>query len=483
MKKNLRTGILTILLTLVLSLIASPLARLFLPGGLYISEPLHSALEIMGAFAALSLSGLIVVQLRYRGYSSENLWLACGLIGMGILDAFHAVVLPGNSFVWLHSLSTFIGGFFFFLTFLLPYRKIKRRTAFILPFSVGALSIITGALYVSVPGLVPEMLSEGNFTLAAKIINTLAGFFFLSASGNFFGKYLSRKDPVELIFSSLCLLFGMANLLFFFSSLWDAEWWLWHVFRVTAYLVTLPFTFFLFRRIERELENAVSRLKSSNAELENFAYSASHDLKDPLLAIASDLKLLEKRNREKLDPDSYELVADARDMALQMEKLISDLLAYSRIGAQIKFEPTDCNAVLKRAVENLRIPVEKNGAEVTSGPLPEIKADSLELVKLFQNLIGNGIKFRRVEPPRIHVSAKRQENGWMFSVTDNGIGIPPEDTGRVFEIFSRLHKDYPGTGMGLAICKKIVERHGGNIWAESEPGKGSTFYFTIPDRD
>lgn len=482
MEKSLETGLLTILLTLVLSIIASLVAGFVFSGHFFVHEPFHSALEMMGSFAALSLSGLILFQLRYRGYFSERLWVACGLIGMGILEAFHASVMPGNSFVWLRGTATFTGGFFFALASLFPGRVIKLRTAVILPLSVALGSVVFGIASIRFPGLVPAMVREGEFTAAASVINVLGGLFFLAASAHFFEKYLSLRTPHELIFSSLCLLFSMASLLFFFSGLWDAEWWLWHILRLAGYLVTLPYTFFLFRKIEEELEQAVAKLRRANAELESFAYSASHDLKEPLLAIASDLKLLSRRNKENLDPESHTLLADAFGMSMQLQGLIADLLAYSRLGSEGKpFVPCDSNVVLKQALEQLRVPIERNGADITHDPLPQVVGDPVQLVRLFQNLISNAIKFRREEPPRIHVSARRGEREWIFSVEDNGIGIPPEQIERIFDIFRRLHKEkYPGTGVGLAISKKICERHGGRIWAESEAGKGSKFFFTIP---
>jgi len=206
---------------------------------------------------------------------------------------------------------------------------------------------------------------------------------------------------------------------------------------------------------------------------------------------------LSRRYRGKLDSDADEFISYAVDGATRMQSLINDLLTYSRIGTKGKdFEPTDCEAVFDRTLDNLQKAVEESGANVTHDPLPTVMADDMQLGQLFQNLIGNAIKFRSEEHPSIHVSCERIEEsaignrqsamnkGWVFSVRDNGIGIDPEFTGRIFIIFQRLHKrgEYPGSGIGLAICRKIVERHGGRIWVESDPGKGSTFYFTIPLR-
>ncbi len=223
-------------------------------------------------------------------------------------------------------------------------------------------------------------------------------------------------------------------------------------------------------------------LRRSNAELEQFAYVASHDLQEPLRMVASFSQLLAKRYRGKLDQDADDFIGFAVDGARRMQALINDLLAFSRVGTRGRaFEPTDSNGVLQEALTNLTTLRAESQAVVTHEPLPTILADGGQLVQVFQNLIANAIKFRGPEPPRIHITAEPQDEGWRFAVRDNGLGIAKEHQERIFTIFQRLQPraEYPGTGIGLAICKKIVERHGGRIWVDSELGKGSTFYFTI----
>jgi signal transduction histidine kinase len=237
------------------------------------------------------------------------------------------------------------------------------------------------------------------------------------------------------------------------------------------------------KRAEEALKEKTEELARSNRDLEQFAYVASHDLQEPLRMVTSYVQLLARRYKGKLDSDADEFIGFAEGGAIRMWKLTNDLLTYSRVGTRSKqLEPTDCETVLNQSLNNLKVAIEENGAVVTHDPLPTVMADNPQLVQLFQNLIGNAIKFRGKEPPRVHVSAGRNGNGWTFSVRDNGIGIAPEYAERIFIIFQRLHgrEEYPGTGIGLAICQKIVERHGGRIWVESQVGKGATFHFTLP---
>ncbi len=234
---------------------------------------------------------------------------------------------------------------------------------------------------------------------------------------------------------------------------------------------------------EEELKKLSEELARSNTELRDFAYVASHDLKKPLQSIEGFAKLLGRRYKGKLDAKADEFIEYIGSSVKRMQELIKDLLEYSQIGAkEKKFKPTDCSGVVEKAVGNLQAAIEESNAVVTYDELSTVMVDTPQMISLFQNLIDNAINFRGEEAPRIHISAQRKGDEWVFSIQDNGIGIDPKDSEQIFGMFQRLHgsTEYPGTGIGLAICKKIVGQHGGRIWVESEPGKGSTFFFTLP---
>jgi PAS domain S-box-containing protein len=233
----------------------------------------------------------------------------------------------------------------------------------------------------------------------------------------------------------------------------------------------------------QELLQSNEALRQSNDDLNQFAYAASHDLQEPLRMVALYSQILQRRYADRLDPDADQLIAFVVDGAKRMEMLLKDLLAYSQTGSSSEgpAQVVDCEKVIQKVLLNLQASIEQNGAIVTWERLPAVHAHEILLVQLLQNLIGNAIKYRSAAPPAIHVCAERRDADWLFSVQDNGIGIEPEYAQQIFGIFKRLHgQSYPGTGIGLAICQRIVERYGGRIWVESQPGAGALFCFTIP---
>lgn len=239
----------------------------------------------------------------------------------------------------------------------------------------------------------------------------------------------------------------------------------------------------ILRANEKSLERQTEELMRSNAELERFAYLASHDLKEPIRTVSSYVQLLAKRYKGRLDKDADDFIHFAVDATERMDKLIRDVLSYCRAGSRDKtVQPCDMNQILARVRENLATAIAETSAILSSDPLPTIVANETEIVQLLQNLVGNAIKFHGQETPRVHIAAGQKHDHWVFMVQDEGIGISPEYQARIFQIFQRLHDgtQYSGTGIGLAICKKIVESYGGQIWVQSTLGKGASFYFTLP---
>jgi PAS domain S-box-containing protein len=237
------------------------------------------------------------------------------------------------------------------------------------------------------------------------------------------------------------------------------------------------------KRGEGLLRDKVLELQRSNDDLQQFAYVCSHDLQEPLRVIANFTQLFERRYKGSLDQSADEFIEFIIDATKRMQELINDLLLYSRVQTKgEEFEDTDCSTILQKALANLRVAVEETAAQVVFDSLPMVKGDSSQLIQLFQNLLSNAIKFRSQEKPVIEISVQSKGGFWLFKVHDNGIGMDMKHAERIFVIFQRLHtkETYPGSGIGLAICKKIVARHGGQIWVESEPGKGTSFFFTLP---
>jgi signal transduction histidine kinase len=235
-------------------------------------------------------------------------------------------------------------------------------------------------------------------------------------------------------------------------------------------------------QVEEDLARKVDELARSNADLEQFAYVASHDLQEPLRMVTAYTQLLAERYRGKLDENADKYIGYASEGAQRMQVLIQDLLAFSRVGRNIASGSVDCNAVMIEVLQTLAAAIQESAAVVTYGELPAVWADRTQMAQVFQNLIGNAIKFRGQKPPAVSVQAEEAAHYWRFAVSDNGIGIAPEYMDNIFVVFQRLHArtEYPGNGIGLAICKKIIERNGGKIWVESQPGSGSSFKFTLP---
>jgi signal transduction histidine kinase len=344
---------------------------------------------------------------------------------------------------------------------------------------VGGADYITGeelslVIFYIFPISLVAWFTNRNATILLCIISSIVEFASNAAAGRTYSHYL-------ISFWNSALLLGFFLLYALILSMLQKE------YRGRIKLIDeLQGSLAELKQTREELEQKSQDLARSNMDLKQFAYAASHDLQAPLRGVEGFVNLFSRRYKGKLDTNADEFIGYIIDGVKRMQVLIKDLLEYSQIGAkEIHWKPMESKLAVTQALANLKTAIEESSAIVTYEALPRIIGDSSQLSSLFQNLIGNAIKYRKEEPPKIHIAAERKGDAWLFSVRDNGIGIDPDNSDRIFVVFQRLHttEAYEGTGIGLAICKRIVERHHGDIWVASEPGKGSTFYFTIPDQE
>ena len=508
MKSDHRSAILPFVLGIAAVLGLSLLAGRVVPDWRFLHEPLHSAVEAAGGLAAI-LMAMFLLQRTEEPHGGRMVMLALGFSAMGILDIAHSVSQPGQSFVLLRTAASLAGGIGFLLV-CLPQNVLATAAARrwqLLGYVCAA--VVLFAVWVLFSRVrLPLMTSGDRFTPLAISLNLAAGICFVIAAVRLLCGQKETEQPRILLLVGMAFLFGVANLMFPFSMLWDYTWWMWHLVRLLSYGIVLyvlvsdhqatlgRLTEALkeresaeaaLRELNQTLEGRVrsqtSALRRSNEELTQFAYLASHDLQEPLRAVTGFLEILRERKSEHLDDTAKGYVKKAHDGAVRMKELIQDLLAYSRVGTEAKsLVPTDSRAVVDRVLGDLRFAIEEANAKVLCEPLPKVNCDARQLGQVFQNLVSNALKFRGATPPTIRISAKRSSGSWQFSVADNGIGIMAEFADRIFEMFKRLHtrQEYPGSGIGLAICRRIVTRHGGKIWVESSEGNGATFHFTIP---
>jgi signal transduction histidine kinase len=487
----------------VLLLVFTPIALfVFCADWRWANEPVHSAAEAAGAVIALSMAYLLLYHSDGTEWSRNGIML--GFICLGVADALHATTRPGQDFVFLHNIAVLTGGIGFALSWSSPCDKsfrCKRRAAIATLIFVAAL----GLFVLLFGAMLPRMVENGSFTLLASAMNIVGGLLFLAAAWRFVMLYHRLGSQELLGFAFVAVLLGLGGLTFSFSEIWSATWWFWHLLRLSAYIIVLWLLIQAYRQAEmqkdrqrealkvanaelianrEELRRIASELERSNTELEQFAYIASHDLQAPLRSVTGFLDLLSRRYKGQLGAEADEFISFAVKGAERMHQLINEILAFSRVGTRGgPLELVNSRESLDEALGNLKIEIEESVAQITVNELPIVTADRHQLVLLFQNLVGNAVKYHKQDQsPCIHVDAEEKEDEWEFLVRDKGIGIDRRYAKRIFEIFQRLHtiKEYPGTGIGLAICKKIVERHGGRIWVESEPGEGSTFFFTLP---
>ncbi len=476
------------------------------------------ALSMTAAGFALIVGVLTLLRYHTRPNNTQ-LFIGVAFVGTGVFDLYHAFLISGYFVRWFPSAPEQLSGWswttsrLFLSVLLLASLAASRREEKLggagriearrLYDEAVLLAVVCLAFFLFVP--LPEaywpdlpVARPQSLGLAVVFLLTLVGYL---RKGDW------RREPFEHWLVLALIVFVGGEALFDASSAapFDLMSGAAHVLKIVAYSCVLAGTaassYALFWRVEEagkelaeanlELKEAreqlsvyADRLRSSNAELEQFAYAASHDLKEPLRMVDGYVRLLATRYGGKLDEQADQYIAYTVDGVERMQSLIQDLLTYSRVETHGQpFEPTESARALDWAVANLEAAIAESGASVTHDALPEVIAEPTQLGQLFQNLVGNAIKYRADAPPAVHVSADRVDESWRFTVADNGMGIAPDDLEHVFELFRRLDtgEEHSGTGIGLAVCKRIVERHGGRIWVDSVPGKGSNFRFTLPD--
>lgn len=489
--------------------------RIWFPNSVWVLYPLHAAVETSGALIALWVAWTLL-RLEERGIgTSFNVWIASGLIAMGTLDGAHGLMEAGPLFVWTHSSATFLGGLLFAATWCPSdwQKKLRHR----LPIGVLVMCLLLVTLFVVWPRLIPPMVIGKNFSGWAIALNFLGGFFLLAAGARLIVAWVTIHNADDLLFCLHFVLFAAAAFMFQLSKLWDLPWWGWHFLRLLAYAFALLFVVLtelrdqqafavrakelarlsatLEQRVHemtREVREKNAILQRSNEDLEEFAYIASHDLQEPLRKIKSFGDMLVSTYQNALGAEGQDYLKRMQKAAGRMQSLITDLLTFARVSSKARpFVPVDLSEITAEVLCDLESRIKSTNGSVNVQPLPTIESDAIQMRQLMQNLIGNGLKFHRNGiPPFVSVEGHVRQNRsdepefCEITVSDNGIGFEEKFRDRIFTPFQRLHGlgQYEGTGIGLAICKKIVERHSGTITARSTPGEGTTFIITLPIR-
>jgi signal transduction histidine kinase len=490
------------------------LIRLFLPHGHYVNVPLHRVVEVLGAFICLFLAGLALSQRQHQEEYPGYPWMACGLMGMGVLTAYHALAVAENAVVGLRSLATFWGGTFFALVWL-PQGSLSARLEGQLPWLAALASALLGFSALAFPDAWPEMVREGGFTPAVQALNMLGGLGFFGAAAFFVRRYRVETSTASFLFSSFCLLFGSSGVLFRFSEKWTPDWWFWHLLQLLACLLALLYVGLTFqhaaqlkavnvslqgelrqrqraeeelRRLNEELEERVqertARLEAANRELESFAYSVSHDLRAPLRAIDGFSRVFLEEYGEKVNAEGARLLNIIRQNTQKMGQLVDDLLAFCQSARQeIMAVALEMDPLVQTALQELRSLSQGRDLKWVLHPLGRAWGDPALLRQVWVNLLSNALKFTGPrENPVIEVGCRREGREIVYYVQDNGVGFDMQYGHKLFGVFQRLHRqeEFPGTGVGLALVQRLVQRHGGRVWAEGRVDKGATFYFSLP---
>lgn len=455
------------------------LANTALPRADWVNLPVHALVEAVGGVLGALVGALLLFSPATTEVAARRA-LAPGLIAMGILDLAHAACQPGDRFVWLRTASSVAGG----LLLPLAWVEVAQRPLRALTWAAAAIAVALSVVTFAAPGLAPAVLVDGTFSPMVEVLNVLGGMGLLAAALTFTRSTRDRRPDSAL--GTMCLLLGAGALLFPGSALWDMRWWFWHVVRLGASAGALYFVFDAFRRAQHELEQEVSRrtheLSAVVRELETFSDSVSHDLRAPLRPIEGFSALL--LEREDLPADVLGHLRRIQAAARRMSGLIDDLLHLSRVSRQeLAHLPVDLSAVAREVWSALAAQAPGRRVELAVAEGLLALGDPGLLRVLLENLLGNAWKFTsRTQGAKVEVGRRTRDGVAAFYVRDNGAGFDGAQAHRLFTPFERLHAEgeFPGTGIGLATVRRVVERHGGRVWAEGAPGEGATFWFTLP---
>ena len=467
--------------TYLLFLLVIPLLLLWLvvgaPAMIFENPRFDSVIDEAVALIIFTISVLILLSQKLQSEPYDS--LALGFLTVSILRFLGAATEDMDDVIWLHRISSLTLGLTFLIHAhfeLVSTRRKRARLSFIV---ILGSALLLGIAFLLYPPFLPLAYYGDQFSFSIKIVSVVGALFFFLASLSLFSRRndprIDRIEAFPVMVS--CFLFGVAVCFYPFSSLWGTRWWLIQLIELGTSISFLVFLFFHDTRNRR-------KLLSSNEDLDRFASVAAHDLKEPLRMIFMYLELLARENRGKLSKSSEEFLWYAHDGALRMNALLDALSAYAHLEFNTKtFCAVDLNHALDNAIQMLEPAIVEKGAVITRDTLPIVDGEPAFLIQLFQNLLANAIKYQREGVrPEIHVFSRLQKGNWVIGVRDNGLGFPKKNAELIFQPFRRLHSkaEFPGSGLGLATCKKIVELHRGEVWADSQEDKGSVFYFTVP---
>ena len=500
---------LSMILSVIIPMLLGIILSIYLSDWRWIQYPFHSMLESVGSISALTIATLMILMVNNNNLARHYIWVACALIGMGILDGFHAVLHAGISFVWLHSIATFAGG----LTFAAVWSSddfMSDKLQKILIRTVVTTTILIGIVSITFSDYLPAMVVQGDFSLLAKALNLIGGIGFLVGSGYFIYHKIKNKDPSnkeqkneDIVFANHSLLFGIAGLLFELSIIWDAGWWWWHVLRLIAYLVVLVYFFTLFKQQQDILNKNKIELSNTNKNLEQRVYertkelevaneakseflsNMSHELRTPMNAILGFSQLLKLDETLKSNQkDSVDEILIAGSHLLNLINKVLDLSIIEEGRQKINLEDTSLSKVIDESLSTLSPIAENNNITLINKTEIDyiIYVDSFKIKQVIINLVSNAIKYNN-KNGKVFISVDIINNKIRISVKDTGPGLSKEKQENLFVAFERLGYEngtIEGSGIGLVLSKKLVELMNGSIGMHSVPHEGCTFYIEFP---